>query len=103
VLSRQLDEFESKNKAMLNAARRAREQEEANQQALINQQLADNAIALAQASSAQALGMPDEHLQSNLQDVGAHVLPTNRQPPGRPIGIGCPSGPDGQRVPSLTK
>ena len=71
VLSRQLDDFESKNKAMLNAARRAREQEEANQQALINQQMADNAIALAQASSAQALGVSKEHLQSNRQPLDA--------------------------------
>ena len=89
VLSRQLDDFESKNKVMLNAARRAREQEEANQQALINQQLADNAIALAQASSAQALGVPKEHLQSNLQDVGAQVLPTNRQPLEAPPASGA--------------
>ena len=88
VLSRQLDDFESKNKEMLNEARCAREQEQANQQALINQQLADNAIALAQASSGQALGVPKEHLQSNLQDVGAQVLPTNRQPLAAPLASG---------------
>jgi hypothetical protein len=75
-----LDEFESKNKAMLNAARRAREQEEANQQALINQQLADDAIALAQASSAQALGMPKAHLQPNLQGLGTQDLQSQLQP-----------------------
>jgi len=85
VLSRQLDDFESKNKTLLELARRARAQEEANQQALINQQLADNAIALAQAASAQTLGEAKEHEQSNLQGIGAQALTSNRQPLGTPL------------------
>ena len=80
VLTRQLDEFESKNKTLLNAARRARAQEEANQQALLNQQLAENAIALGQASSEQTLGVPKEHLKSNLQGLGAQAMQSNLQP-----------------------
>jgi len=84
VLSRQLDDFESKNKGLLNEARRARAQEEANQQALINQQWADNAIAVAQASSAQALGVPKQHLQSNLQDLGTQAFASNLQPLAAP-------------------
>ena len=80
VLSRQLDDFESKNKGLLSEARRARAQEEANQQALVNQQWADNAIAVAQASSAQALGVPKQHLQSNLQDLGTQAFANNLQP-----------------------
>ena len=80
VLTRQLDEFESKNKALLNAARRARAQEEANQPALLNQPLTENPMNLAKALVEQTWGVSKEHLQSYEQGPGAHVVQINRQP-----------------------